>query len=83
MRAHSAILDGEICCLNPDGTSNFKELLFRREWPFFVAFDLLAVDGEDIRPLGLLTRKRALTSVDTSNPGRSQPVDATYGHVPG
>ena len=30
VRAHSAILDGEICCLNSDGTSNFKDLLFRR-----------------------------------------------------
>ena len=49
VRAHSATLDGEICCLNPDGTSNFKDLLFRREWPFFLAFDLLAVDGEEIR----------------------------------
>jgi hypothetical protein len=43
--AHSAILDGEICCLDADGRSNFKNLLFRREWPFFVAFDLLSVDG--------------------------------------
>jgi ATP-dependent DNA ligase len=47
VRAHSAILDEEICCLKPDGTSNFKDQLFRREWPFFMAFDLLAVDGED------------------------------------
>jgi len=31
VRAHSAILDREICFLNPDGSSNFKDLLFRRE----------------------------------------------------
>jgi bifunctional non-homologous end joining protein LigD len=35
IRADSAILDGEICCLEPDGTSNFRNLLFRREWPYF------------------------------------------------
>jgi ATP-dependent DNA ligase len=34
VRAHSAILDGEICCLERDGSANFKNLLFRREWPF-------------------------------------------------
>ena len=60
VRAHSALLDGEICCLNPDGTSNFKELLFRKEWPFFISFDLLAVDGEDIRSQPLRARKNAL-----------------------
>ena len=27
VRAHSSILDGEICCLQPDGTSNFNRLL--------------------------------------------------------
>jgi hypothetical protein len=35
-------------CLDRRGRSNFKSLLFRRDWPFFYAFDLLAVDGEDI-----------------------------------
>jgi hypothetical protein len=32
VRTHSAVLDGEVCCLNPD-RSNFKQLLFRHEWP--------------------------------------------------
>jgi ATP-dependent DNA ligase len=35
------VLDGEICCLDPDGRSNFNALLFRREWPYFYAFDIL------------------------------------------
>ena len=63
VRAHSAILDGEICCLNPDGTSNFKDLLFKKEWPFFLAFDLLAVDGEDIRSQPLRARKTTLRRI--------------------
>jgi hypothetical protein len=29
--------------------SNFKSPLFRREWPYFYAFDLLAENGEDLR----------------------------------
>jgi bifunctional non-homologous end joining protein LigD len=40
VRAHSAVLDGEICCLEPDGRTHFKKLLFRREWPHFYAFDV-------------------------------------------
>jgi hypothetical protein len=32
------LLDGEICCLRPDGCSDFKSLLFR-EWSHFDAFD--------------------------------------------
>src|SRR5215218_8749451 len=39
-RVDRAVIDGEICCLEPDGRSNFKKLLFRREWPYFYAFDL-------------------------------------------
>src|SRR3954470_960695 len=51
VRADDAILDGEIVCLDADGRSNFKNLLFRRERPFFYAFDLLACDGQDLRDL--------------------------------
>ena len=31
VRAFSCVLDGEICCLDADGRTNFKKLLFRRE----------------------------------------------------
>jgi hypothetical protein len=31
--AHDAVIDGEIVCLDAPGRSNFKSLLFRREWP--------------------------------------------------
>ena len=39
IREMSAVLDGEIVCLEPDGRSNFDKLLFRRDWPHFVAFE--------------------------------------------
>jgi ATP-dependent DNA ligase len=31
VRAHDAVLDGEIVCLRPDGRSKFNNLLFRRD----------------------------------------------------
>ena len=45
VRCRSAILDGEVICLDDDGRPNFHKLLFRREWPSFFAFDLLELDG--------------------------------------
>ena len=63
MRAHSAIVDGESLLPGPRRHQQLQGFAAQREWPFFLAFDLLAVDGEDIRPLGLLTRKRALRRI--------------------
>jgi ATP-dependent DNA ligase len=55
--------------------SNFKSLLFRREWPYFYAFDLLAVDGEDLRQWPLVERKRRLRRLIPSVPTRLLYVD--------
>lgn len=63
LRCRSAILDGEIACLDPYGRSNFYALMFRRRAPFFCAFDLLMLDGEDLRSLPLLERKRVLFEI--------------------
>src|SRR2546426_10292616 len=59
----SCVLDGEIVCLAPDGRSRFYDLMFRREWPHFIAFDVLAIDGEDLRGQPLLDRKRRLRAI--------------------
>jgi bifunctional non-homologous end joining protein LigD len=63
VRTHSCVLDGEICCLEPDGSTNFRKLLFRREWPHFYAFDVLSIDGEDLTGLPLIDRKRRLLRI--------------------
>jgi bifunctional non-homologous end joining protein LigD len=63
LNASSAVLDGEIVCLGRHGISQFKNLLFRRGEPRFYAFDLLWVDGEDLRHLPLVERKLRLRSV--------------------
>jgi bifunctional non-homologous end joining protein LigD len=51
VRAYSVVLDGEICCLDADGRSNFHKVMFRRDWPFFYAFDVLSMEGRDVRGL--------------------------------
>jgi bifunctional non-homologous end joining protein LigD len=61
--AENAILDGEIVCLGPDGRSIFNELLFRRGNPVFYVFDLLFLNGRDIRQLPLVGRKQKLRSL--------------------
>ena len=63
VRAHSAVLDDEICCLEPDGRTQFHKLLFRREWPHSYAFDVLSIDGETLTGLPLLERKRRLLHI--------------------
>jgi bifunctional non-homologous end joining protein LigD len=68
VRTYSCVLDGEICCLEPDGYTNFRKLLFRREWPHFYAFDVLSIDGEDLTLLPLLERKRRLLRVHHPGP---------------
>ena len=79
VRCDSAILDGEICCLDPDGRPNFRSLLFRREWPVFYAFDVLAIDGEDLRHLPLITRQRRLLKVMPRVQSRLLPVEHVVG----
>lgn len=71
------MLDGEICCLEPDGRTDFNKLLFRREWPHFYAFDVLSIEGEDVTALPLL--EGAIRSVPprVARRPRSQPTAAT------
>jgi bifunctional non-homologous end joining protein LigD len=63
LRVHDAVLDGEIVCLDQDGRSLFNELLFRRREPVLYAFDLLWLNGRDLRQLPLLERKKKLRQI--------------------
>ena len=56
----TAILDGEIVCLDGKGVSQFNELLSRKREPIFNAFDLLWLDGKDLRQMPLVERKKRL-----------------------
>jgi bifunctional non-homologous end joining protein LigD len=71
----NAVVDGEIVCLDEYGRSLFNDLLFRRGTPFFYAFDLLWLNGEDMRRSPLVERKARLKSLLPKGPSRLLFVD--------
>ena len=79
VRCRDAVLDGEIACLGPDGRSRFNHLLFRRDWPYFLAFDVLWLDGRDLRRLPLIERKAILKRIVPSKDDRVRYVDHIQG----
>jgi bifunctional non-homologous end joining protein LigD len=68
----TALLDGEVAVLEPDGTTSFQALQNAltesrdRDLVYF-AFDLLYLDGYDLRGSTLLDRKAALAGVLSGN----------------
>jgi len=60
LQVEDAVLDGEIACVDEAGRPNFRDLLFRQRQCVFIAFDLLYLNGKDVRVLPLLERKAAL-----------------------
>jgi bifunctional non-homologous end joining protein LigD len=64
------ILDGELVCLDKQGHSVFNELLFRTSRPYFYAFDLLWLNGRDLRREPLWQRKERLKDLvfESKNP---------------
>ena len=78
-RARRAVLDGEVVCLGPDGRSDFHALLFRRRRPVFYAFDLLSLEGEDLRARPLAERKRLLRRLVPRGGMRLRYVDSVKG----
>lgn len=63
MSRRDAVLDGEIVCLDSDGRPQFYDLLRRRGEPHFVAFDIVHLDGRDLRAMPLWKRKAILRGV--------------------
>jgi ATP-dependent DNA ligase len=60
LRVDNAVIDGEIACVDDSGRSIFNDLLFWRRECLFFAFDLLHLNGEDLRSLPLIERKARL-----------------------
>src|SRR5262249_55865058 len=54
-----AVLDGVLLCLDERGRPQFKDLLFHRGEPGFVAFDVLYDRGTDLRSEQVLNKKAA------------------------
>jgi bifunctional non-homologous end joining protein LigD len=68
------VLDGEVVVLDQNGVSDFDALASRKydKWAQFYAFDMLASNGEDLRPLPLSARKAKLARL------LSRPVDGIF-----
>jgi bifunctional non-homologous end joining protein LigD len=75
VKARDCVLDGEICCIGPDGRSLFDPLLYRRSDPCFYSFDILWLNGRDLRSLPLVERKRILRRIVPPQPARLLYVD--------
>lgn len=67
LRGHRAVLDGELVCLDAKGRPIFRDLLYRRRRPVLIAFDLLHLDGEDLREGSLVERKALLARLIPEN----------------
>jgi bifunctional non-homologous end joining protein LigD len=65
----NAILDGELVCLDNDGRSVFLDLRRKLRDACFYAFDLLWLDGKDLRGLTFLERKRRLRQLVSDRTG--------------
>src|SRR5262249_9254974 len=57
------VFDGEIVCLDESGRPTFNDLLFKRRDPVYIAFDLLNVEGADVRAMPLKDRRAILDRV--------------------
>jgi bifunctional non-homologous end joining protein LigD len=55
-----AIIDGEIICIDGDGVSRFNHLLDHKHESVLYVFDLLWINGVDLRQRPLLERKKQL-----------------------
>ena len=55
-----AVLDGEIVHLDAQGKPRFYDLMRRRNPQHYYSFDLLWLDGHDLRELPLIERKQRL-----------------------
>ena len=65
LNVQTAMLDGELVALRPDGVSSFPGLqaalkAARVDTLVFYAFDLLHLDGWDLRPCAMVDRKAAM-----------------------
>ena len=82
-----AVLDGEVAALLPDGRTSFQALQNARDGAHlaYFAFDLLAVDGEDLMALPLEQRKlrlQRLIAPRAGHPGVIRYSDHVIGEGP-
>ena len=65
LKVTDAVLDGEVCALDGDGRPAFYDLMKRQCQAVYYAFDILWLNGRDLRDLPLVERKKILRKVTT------------------
>ena len=79
VHADPVILDGELVVTDHLGRSIFADVVARRKQVRFFAFDLLYIDGEDMRSMPLVQRKARLKKLLPSRSRHVLYVDHTRG----
>jgi bifunctional non-homologous end joining protein LigD len=79
VNAEVAVLDGELAVPDQTDRTVFAALMKHRQQARFYAFDLLSLNGEDIRKLSKLTRKEKLRRILPSRSAHVLYVDHTKG----
>ena len=83
LSAGTAYLDGELCGVLPDGRTAFNLIQNTRACSLvFFLFDLLFLDGEDLRSLPLIERKARLKILLADAPSCLQFTDHQIGRGP-
>tara|TARA_A100001037_G_scaffold91640_1_gene83012 strand:- start:3241 stop:3720 length:480 start_codon:yes stop_codon:yes gene_type:complete len=68
IRAESAILDGEVVCLDDTGQAQFEDLMQNLRPPVYAVFDLVHLNGRDPRDEPMVERKRLLEEILADDP---------------
>src|SRR6185312_11687458 len=72
LRAHQAVIDGEIVALDESGRPAFQAIQHRSSHPHhhivFYAFDILHLDGRDMMGEAIEKRRRLLPKLVAENP---------------
>jgi bifunctional non-homologous end joining protein LigD len=65
LKVRSCLIDGEVVCCDEKGVAAFQLLRHRRNEPqaFLYAFDLLELNGDDMRREPIEVRKATLASI--------------------
>ncbi len=58
-----AVFDGELACLDSEGNPDFEAVTTGNPHVIYFVFDLLWLNGEDVRQLSLLMRKQILQRI--------------------
>jgi bifunctional non-homologous end joining protein LigD len=79
IHAKDAVLDGELVVLDEIGKPRFHDLMVNRGTVVFAAFDLMWLDGQDMRDRPLLMRKEVLRNRMKDDASRAIFVDHIVG----